>query len=88
MSLAPVADPPWSSDRTRVVTYEEGWKMAQKLNLEYTEMTGQLDLNLEECVEKAVSQVLDDSSFLTEFKLDLCQVVSSSQIQTWKSFTK
>ncbi|XP_022081978.1 rho-related protein racA-like isoform X2 [Acanthaster planci] len=47
-------DPPWSPHRTRVVTYEEGLKMAQKLNLEYTEMTGQLNLNLNECFEKAV----------------------------------
>ncbi|XP_022095615.1 rho-related protein racA-like isoform X2 [Acanthaster planci] len=46
-------DPPWSSNRTRVVTYEEGLKMAQKLNVEYTEMTGQLNLNAEECFEKA-----------------------------------
>ncbi|XP_022081981.1 rho-related protein racA-like [Acanthaster planci] len=47
-------DPPWSPDCTRVVTYEEGLKMAQKLNLEYTEMTGQLNSNLKECFQKAV----------------------------------
>ncbi|XP_022081982.1 rho-related protein racA-like [Acanthaster planci] len=47
-------DPPWSPNCTRVVTYEEGLNMAQKLNLEYTEMTGQLNLNAEECFEKAV----------------------------------
>ncbi|XP_022095622.1 rho-related protein racA-like [Acanthaster planci] len=46
-------DPPWSPHRTRVVTYEEGLKMAQKLNVEYTEMTGQLNLNADECFQKA-----------------------------------
>ncbi|XP_022095620.1 rho-related protein racA-like isoform X2 [Acanthaster planci] len=47
-------DPPWSPHRKRVVTYEEGLKMAQKLNLEYTEMTGQLKVNVKECLQKAV----------------------------------
>ncbi|XP_038076722.1 rho-related protein racA-like isoform X2 [Patiria miniata] len=59
--VATKIDDPWSAHRRRIVSYDEGLKVAKKHNVGYTEMTGLLNMNLKDCFEKAV-YIADEAS--------------------------
>ncbi|XP_038076724.1 rho-related protein racA-like [Patiria miniata] len=59
--VATKIDYPWSAHRRRIVSCDEGLKVAKKHNVGYTEMTGLLNMNLKDCFEKAV-YIADEAS--------------------------
>ncbi|XP_038076186.1 rho-related protein racA-like isoform X2 [Patiria miniata] len=63
--VATKIDDPWSAHRRRVVSYDEGLKVAKKHNVGYTEMTGLLNVNLIDCFQKAV-YIADEASIADE----------------------